>query len=114
MDKWEHIPAILKHVTYSFQSLSSCTSPFTWYFIFITWTCAHLNDPGAVGEGHDVPLLPEESRVRALDHLELVELLHGVDLLRGLVSDLRQRTGGFLSIRCAHGDNGTRTIATGW
>ena len=53
--------------------------------------CAHLHHPGTVGEGHDVPLLPEEGRLRPLDHLKLVELLHGVDLLRGLVADLQQR-----------------------
>lgn len=51
---------------------------------------AHLHDPGTAGEGHDVPLLPEESRVGALDHLKFVELLHGVHLLRGLVANLRQ------------------------
>lgn len=55
------------------------------------FTRAHLNDPGAVGEGHDVPLLPEEGRVRPLYHLELAELLHGVNLLGGLVTDLRGR-----------------------
>lgn len=55
---------------------------------------AHLHDPGAVGEGHDVPLLPEEGRVGALDHLKLAELLHGVDLAGGLVSDLQHHRGG--------------------
>jgi len=49
---------------------------------------SYLHDPGAVGEGHDVPLFPEEGRVRALDHLELAQHLHGVDLLRGFVPDL--------------------------
>ena len=52
---------------------------------------AHLDDPGAVGKGHDVPFLPEEGRVGPLDHLKLAELLHGVNLLRGLVTDLHQR-----------------------
>lgn len=37
-----------------------------------------------------MPLLPEEGRVGALDHLELAELLHGVDLAGGLVSDLQR------------------------
>lgn len=54
----------------------------------------HLHHPGTVGESHDVPLLPKEGRVGPLDHLKLVELLHGVDLLRGLVTDLsRSREG---------------------
>lgn len=49
---------------------------------------AYLHNPGTVGEGHDVPLFPEESRVRALDHLKLAQELHGVDLLRGFMPDL--------------------------
>lgn len=56
---------------------------------------AHLHDPGTVGEGHDVPLLPEEGRVGALDHLKFVELLHGVHLLGGLVANLRQSGAGW-------------------
>lgn len=57
---------------------------------------AHLHDPGTVGEGHDVPLLPEEGRVGALDHLKFVELLHGVHLLGGLVANLRQGGAGWV------------------
>lgn len=48
----------------------------------------YLDHPGAVGEGHDVALLPEEGRVRPLDHLELAQQLHGVYLACGFVSYL--------------------------
>lgn len=51
---------------------------------------AHLNHPGTVGKSHYVPLFPEESRIRPFDHLKLVELFHGIDLARGLVSDLQR------------------------
>lgn len=44
-----------------------------------------LHDPVRVGVRHDVPLLPEERRVRPLDHLVLGQALHRVHLLRALV-----------------------------
>lgn len=50
---------------------------------------SHLNNPRTLGECHDVTLLPEEGGVRALDHLKLAELLHGIHLLGHFVSYLQ-------------------------
>lgn len=48
----------------------------------------YLDNPGAVGEGHDVPLFPEKRWIRALYHLKFAQELHGVDLLRRFMADL--------------------------
>lgn len=58
---------------------------------FTSCYLSHLYNPWAVRKCHDVPLFPEKCRIGALDHLKLVELLHGVRLLGGLVTDLQQR-----------------------
>lgn len=67
-----------------------------------------------------MPLLPEEGGIRPLDHLKLAELLHGVNLLRGLVTNLQQRGGGEgwgwgsgSGCSNAHSDNAPRTIGRG-
>lgn len=57
-------------------------------FISIYERESHLNYPRTLGECHNVTLLPEEGGVRALDHLKLAELLHGIHLLGCFVSYL--------------------------
>lgn len=51
---------------------------------------SHLYHPGAVCEGHDVSLLPEESRVRPLDHFKLAQQLHCIYFAGGFVSNLQK------------------------
>lgn len=57
----------------------------------------HLHHPGTVGESHDLPFFPKEGRVGPLDHLKFVELLHGVDLLGSLVTDLKGKPSAYMS-----------------
>lgn len=70
------------------QSHNTLNVP-TMHILFIYLSESHLNYPRTLGECHDVPLLPEEGGVRALDHLKLAELLHGIHLFRRLVSYLQ-------------------------
>lgn len=50
----------------------------------------YLHHPVTVGKSHDVPLLPEESGVRPLDHLKLTQQLHGIYFTCGFVPYLEK------------------------
>lgn len=50
---------------------------------------SYLYYPTTIGEGHNIPLFPEESGVRPLDHLKLAEQLHGIHFQCGFVPHLQ-------------------------